>query len=322
MATLLEKANQILAQKEANLLPENLKSGVTCMGVEGTVIELQGEEKVIEPSIEQQIITPSEGKNGITQATVNPVTSAIDVNILPENIKAGVTILEVEGTYEGSGGGANNAEIGTYTGGNIQSAIVSIQNINTSELTNMNNAFSLCRNLISIPEMDTTGVTSMAGAFNECNSITTLPNINTANVTTMNNMCINCNSLVEIPELNTSSLIYMASIFNGCTSLVSVPVLNTVNVTSMSNAFSNCPNLSDESLNNILSMCITATGVTTKTLKSIGLNSEQANKCSTLENYSAFLEAGWTVGEYDTSTNTPGDNGDNGGVELPDDSEL
>lgn len=39
MATLLEKANQILAQKEANLLPENLKSGITCMGVEGTLQE-------------------------------------------------------------------------------------------------------------------------------------------------------------------------------------------------------------------------------------------------------------------------------------------
>lgn len=101
MATLLEKANQILAQKEANLLPENLKSGITCMGVEGTLIELQGEEKVIEPSIEEQVITPSEGKNGITQATVNPVTSAIDANILPENIKSGVSILGVEGNLEG-----------------------------------------------------------------------------------------------------------------------------------------------------------------------------------------------------------------------------
>lgn len=101
MATLLEKANQILAQKEANLLPENLKSGITCMGVEGTVTELVGEEIVITPSIEQQVITPSEGKNGITQATVNAVTSAIDANILPENIKSGVTILGITGTYTG-----------------------------------------------------------------------------------------------------------------------------------------------------------------------------------------------------------------------------
>ena len=102
MATLLEKANQILAQKEANLLPENLKSGVTCMGVEGTLTELQGEEKVIEPSVEEQVITPSEGKNGITQATVSAVTSTIDANILPENIKKDVEILGITGTYDGS----------------------------------------------------------------------------------------------------------------------------------------------------------------------------------------------------------------------------
>lgn len=51
------------------------------------------------------------------------VTSAIDSNIIPENIKKDVTILGVTGTYEGSGGGStaviinpiNGAFIGTTT---------------------------------------------------------------------------------------------------------------------------------------------------------------------------------------------------------------
>ena len=33
-----------------------------------------------------------------------------------------------------------------------------------------------------------------------------------------------------------------------------------------------------------------------KTLKDIGLTSEQADKCKTLSNYSAFTSAGWTTG--------------------------
>ena len=37
MATLLEKCNLIQANKEANLKPENLRAGVTCLGVEGTM---------------------------------------------------------------------------------------------------------------------------------------------------------------------------------------------------------------------------------------------------------------------------------------------
>lgn len=36
MATILEKANEILADKNANLLPENLIVGTTCLGIEGS----------------------------------------------------------------------------------------------------------------------------------------------------------------------------------------------------------------------------------------------------------------------------------------------
>ena len=34
--TILEKANAILAEKEAKLLPENIKAGIVIFGVEGT----------------------------------------------------------------------------------------------------------------------------------------------------------------------------------------------------------------------------------------------------------------------------------------------
>ena len=47
--------------------------------------------------------TLSEGY--ISGGTVNPVTAEIDANILPENIRAGVTILNVTGTAESGEGG-------------------------------------------------------------------------------------------------------------------------------------------------------------------------------------------------------------------------
>lgn len=99
--TLLEKANAILTDKNTNLKAGNLKSGVTCMGVTGTLTELQGEEITVTPTTSVQTITPSEGKNGITSVTVNAVDNTIDANILAENIKSGVTILGVTGTYTG-----------------------------------------------------------------------------------------------------------------------------------------------------------------------------------------------------------------------------
>ena len=50
---------------------------------------------------EQQTITPTQGKVGISQVVVNPVASSVDPNIIAENIKKGVTILGITGTYEG-----------------------------------------------------------------------------------------------------------------------------------------------------------------------------------------------------------------------------
>lgn len=53
------------------------------------------------PTIEKQVIP-----NGYTSGgTIAAVTSDIDINIIPENIRKGATILEVEGSFEGSTGG-------------------------------------------------------------------------------------------------------------------------------------------------------------------------------------------------------------------------
>lgn len=97
---LIYDLQDIKEDRNTNLLPENLKFGVTCLGITGTLVKLEGEERTITPSISEQVITPSEGKNGITSATVNPVTSTIDSNIQAENIKKDISILGVTGTLE------------------------------------------------------------------------------------------------------------------------------------------------------------------------------------------------------------------------------
>lgn len=83
----------------------------------GTITELKGETKTINPSTTTQTITPSAGKNGITSATVNPVTSDIDANIQAGNIKKDVQILGVIGTFEGSVGIARAIENGEFKTG-------------------------------------------------------------------------------------------------------------------------------------------------------------------------------------------------------------
>lgn len=114
---------------------ENASAGDKAAFEEVIHFDVEGEEISITPSNEQQVKTPSKGHNAITKVTVAAapletaevtpsteaqtieatgtgkiglssvsvaaVTSAIDANIIAGNIKKGVTILGVEGTYEG-----------------------------------------------------------------------------------------------------------------------------------------------------------------------------------------------------------------------------
>ena len=62
------------------------------------------EDIAVTPSKEAQVETPSEGYCGIGQVNIGAVTADIDANIVPENIKEGVSILGVVGTLSGGSG--------------------------------------------------------------------------------------------------------------------------------------------------------------------------------------------------------------------------
>lgn len=85
-----------------NITAENIVDGVQILGVSGSAVVLDGEEINITPTTSQQVITPTSPRNGITQATVAAVDHTIDANIIAGNIKSGVEILGVEGTYSGA----------------------------------------------------------------------------------------------------------------------------------------------------------------------------------------------------------------------------
>ena len=60
------------------------------------------QEKEATPTTEIQEIVPDRYYTGLSKVTINAVTSDIDDNIVAENIKEGVEILGVTGTYEQS----------------------------------------------------------------------------------------------------------------------------------------------------------------------------------------------------------------------------
>ena len=234
------------------------------------------QEKTVNPSISSQIIIPDNGKSGLSKVTVNAVTSAIDNNIIAENIKKDVTILNVTGTYEGGGGSSPNwSEIG-YNGtfqmfNNDFNYAKQIYDNWDNTVTNP--SFQTNRNLIYFPFVDTSNVISLVNSFSGCTCLRYIPRLDTHNVTSMK------------------------STFTSCSSLLDIEVLSTEKVTNFQNCFLNCFNLSNNALNNILEMLTNATIYAgTKTLRYVGISSDQATICTTLSNYQAFLNAGWTTG--------------------------
>lgn len=94
----------------------------TLIGNISTTPSLQS--KPATPSTSQQIITADNGYYGLSQVTVNAVTSSIDANITAGNIKSGVSILGVTGNYTGASAtvatttatvGSNNASSLAFT---------------------------------------------------------------------------------------------------------------------------------------------------------------------------------------------------------------
>lgn len=147
--------------------------------------------------------------------------------------------------------------------------------------------------------LNPSGVVQATGMCSGCSNLKYLDDMDFSNCNYMNSVFANCTSLATLPflTLSTSQNVNMAMICNGCSNLVTVPELDTSRVTNMSNSFQNCPKLSPESLNNIMAMCIKATGVSSanKNLYYVGLTSDQRNICKNQSNYQAFLSAGWKL---------------------------
>lgn len=101
--TSLEVLNAILALGEADPVAF-IGDAIAAIAENASAIlpEPKLQDKTVTPTTSQQTITADQGKDGLGTVTVSAVTAAIDENIAAGNIKSGVTILGVAGTYDGT----------------------------------------------------------------------------------------------------------------------------------------------------------------------------------------------------------------------------
>lgn len=114
------EVNAVTSDIDSNIISENIRNGVEILGVSGTLVDNQVQSsKDAVPKTEPQEITPDAGFDGIAKVNISAVDSSIDSNITPSNIKKGVNILGINGSFEGKSdipGGGNIGDILTKNG--------------------------------------------------------------------------------------------------------------------------------------------------------------------------------------------------------------
>ena len=216
------------ASIDANIVSNNIKKDVTILGVTGTY-EAGGlpvlEEIQINPSLTEQNITASAGYDGIGSVHVNAVTSEIDSNIIPENIKAGVEILGVTGNYNDSSINKNPTKLNyLYQNSDILN-IADFNSINTTEVVEMKYAFAECKlSTIDISSWDFSKCTNETYMFSNCSNLETVYLPENANIKIATYMFNGCRKLKRIEGSIIIDGTATSSMFKNCSALEEVHI--------------------------------------------------------------------------------------------------
>ena len=136
--------------------------------------------------------------------------------------------------------------------GNTTLTSISLEDIDTSEMTSMDGLFSRCTALtevLGIEDIDTSSVNNMTQVFFFCSSLKSLDlsKWDTTKVTSMNTMFSACSSLttLDVSGFKTDKVTNMCGMFSGCSGLTTLDVsgFKTDNVTNMSSMFNGCSGL-------------------------------------------------------------------------------
>lgn len=296
---------------DANIRPENITEGVSILGVSGTAVVPSGDLNgalyvapgtsghtygfnvkkyahfnltVDGPRISNLNIVPSTVSQSISAAegycyvsgTVAAVTSAIDANIYPGNIRSGVSILGVEGTYGGGGiepvgtlsitsNGVYNVEV--YASVDVSVAGGSPYKYLTGEITGLSSLgwdaqsiayandnidfYSTDASCYAVNQDDIDIAQNLYEYNITGNTEVRYAPMFTAERTNWGTEFQNCTNLITIPLYDTSNIEYFgpaahsgySGCFAGCSNLKTIPALDTSNATDMYCMFVNCSSL-------------------------------------------------------------------------------
>lgn len=195
--------NAVTSDIDKNILSKNIRSGVEILGVAGWLEPIEGEEIIITPTKNTQIIKPSEGKNAITKATVNPYVPIVDTKTITQN-----------GTYN-----ASDDNLDGYSQVEVTVPTVDINDYFKDTVSYKGDFVSDWQNIIKKAPPIKVTTTDASYIFYDC-KIDNFTQIDTSIVKYMSNIFYAA-SCKNIPELDASKVDYIQGAFTNCTKLES-----------------------------------------------------------------------------------------------------
>lgn len=167
--------------------------------------------------------------------------------------------------------------------------------VDTSNVTNMNRAFEACTSLIYLPSLNLSKVTNMNMAFSEASGLIEIGDLDISKCENLTYTFQNCYGLNKVGNIRTDKVQEFYYTFSMCNSLRHFSVINMSSAITLDGMFYGCDNLTDESLDNIMQSCITATSYQgTKRLNIMGIYVSES-QISSLPHYQDFVNAGWSA---------------------------
>ena len=270
------------------------KTATTAAMVKGTtpVIDTLN----VTPSTSAQTITAPSGTDGYSPVNVSAVTSSIDANIVAGNIKNGVSILGVEGTYTGSAPASYRAFQVDANGKLVNSTSTPWIPLPAGTTDVGDECFAGAykntpANVLS-GALDLSSLTTLSGlnAFNECfRNCSGITSVNLSSLTTISGnyslqICFqNCSGItsVNLSSLTTVSSNGLMRAFSACVGITSVnlPSLTTISGTNgLYACFDHCTGITSVNLSSLttisgisgMNYCFSGcTGITSVNLPSL-----------------------------------------------------
>lgn len=237
--------------------------GNTILGIEGSAVSgqpLLQEKRTNAYWLTDRVIVPDEGYDGLSKVIVNKATSELDSAMKPENIKVGVSILDVDGTYTADGTAtasdildgkiaysqgmkiigtmqpsSGNGDVSTskwiapdcISFSNSKASSIDLQGIDPRQISTISYMFNYCQNLteLNFTNWNLASVQNGWYPFQSCWNLKNIIFNNTSmpSVTSLGGLFQRLPSITEIPDLSGLSMPVirdMSSTFSDCSNLI------------------------------------------------------------------------------------------------------